>query len=144
MSIAGLLPLALLTACLAHEAAGAEVFDYIRTSATPANYEGHCPVSIKLEGVIKFDVSFNVQEKYFYRWENDHEPLTEFVPTFSKGRTNHVEGSIELSGPPGASITMPIRLHTVWDPEFRKVNPYFGVVANDHYSSPVPITVTCR
>ena len=144
MRIARLLPLAILAASLVRDAAEAEVFDYIGTSATPANYEGHCPVSIKLEGVVKFDVSFNVQEKYFYRWENDHESLTDFEPALSKGRTNHVEGTIELNGPPGASITMPIRLHTAWDPEFPKFNPSSGKAANDHYSSPVQITVTCR
>jgi len=47
--------------------ANAETFDYLSVSADPSTYDGPCPVSIKLESVIKFDVIMNHDEKFYYR-----------------------------------------------------------------------------
>ena len=84
---------------LAGHAAKAETFDHISVSATPNKYDGPCPVSIKLESVIKFEVSFNTQEKFYYRWESNNATLTDDAVAMSKGRSNHVAESIEVSGP---------------------------------------------
>lgn len=144
MSIARLLLLTVLMASFAGLAARAETFDRLSTTAEPSSYDGHCPVLIKLEGVIKFDVSLNTQEKYVYRWESDREILTDYVTTFSKGRNNHVDGIIQVQEPVGTTVTMPIRLHAAWGTDFGKTHPYYGMSVNDHYSTPVMITVTCR
>jgi hypothetical protein len=125
-------------------AAIAETFDHLSVDATPSTYEGPCPVSIKLHSVIKFDVSFNNQEKFVYRWEANGEPLTDDVVTSSKGRSNHVETTVQLQGLVGKSMTVPIRLHASWGTDFSKVEPYSGMAVNNHYSLPANVTVTCR
>src|SRR5437879_2135922 len=92
----------LLAACAAGFAihtARAEIFDHLSMSASPSTYDGPCPVTIKLESVIKFEVSFNRREQFVYRWEDDLETLTDDVTTYSSGRTNRVEASILVHGP---------------------------------------------
>lgn len=144
MSLARLLlPLAVV-GCFAGTTAKAEIFDHLSVSATPSTYEGHCPASIKLESVIKFDVSLNRQEQYVYRWESDDETLTDDFSGVSKGRTNRVETTILISKPAGTTATIPIRLHAMWGTEFGKTDAYLGKSVNDHYSLPVVVTVTCR
>ena len=139
-----LLLLAAFAAGVASQSAKAETIDHISVTATPATYEGPCPVSIKLESLIRFDVIYNREEKYLYRWESNDEALTEYVTTFSKGRNNHVEGSAELQGPAGKSVTIPIRLHTIWGATFGKMDAWHGKSVNDHYSVPFNVTLTCR
>ena len=124
--------------------AKAETFDYLSASAVPSTYDGPCPVTIKLESLVRFDIDYNRQEKYSYRWEGGDEALTEFVTTFSKGRNNRVEGTAEISAPTGKTMTIPIRLHTVWSLTFGKTDSNHGKSVNDHYSSPFNVTVTCR
>ena len=144
MSVARLLSLASAACVVACYTAQAETFDHLSVSATPSTYEGPCPVAIKLESVIKFDVSFNRQEQYVYRWEGNEQPLTDDVVTYSKGRTNKVEATVRIQEPVGRSMTIPIRLHTSWGTDFAKTAPYYGMAVNDHYSLPVDVTVTCR
>jgi hypothetical protein len=137
------------TAGLAGHAAQAELFDHISVSATPSTYDGPCPVSIKLESVIKFEVSFNTQEKFFYRWESNDKSLTDDAVAFSKGRTNRVAETIEISGPVGKTVTMPIRFHAssgsmVTGTAPSKSTPYLSLAVNDHYSEPINVTLTCR
>ena len=129
--------------------AKAELFDHISMAATPSTYEGPCPVSIKLESVIKFEVSFNTQEKFSYRWESGDKTLTDDAVALSKGRTNRVSDTIEIAGPVGKTMTMPIRLHASWGsltagPAPSKSNPYLSMAVNDHYSDPITVTLTCR
>jgi len=124
--------------------ARAEIFDHLSTSATPSRYEGPCPVTIKLESVIKFDVSFNRREQFGYRWEDDLETLTDDVTTYSNGRTNRVETSILVRGPVGKTVTIPVRLHAFWGTDFAKTHAYYGRSVNDHYSLPAKVTLTCR
>ncbi len=144
MSVARLLLLPSLAAGLAGHAALAETFGHLSVSATPSTYEGPCPVSIKLESVIKFDVSFDRQEQFVYRWEGNEQPLTDDVVTYSKGRTNKVEATVQIREPVGRTMTIPIRLHTSWGTDFAKTAPYYGMAVNDHYSLPATVTVTCK
>ena len=149
MSYSRLMLVAALSAGLAGHAARGEVFDHISMSATPSTYEGPCPVSIKLESVIKFEVSFNTQEKFYYRWESNDRSLTDDQVTFSKGRTNRVAETIEISGPVGKTVTMPIRFHAslgsmVAGTAPSKSTPYLSLAVNDHYSEPINVTLTCR
>src|ERR1700761_8314744 len=101
MSYSRLMLVAALSAGLAGHAARGEVFDHISMSATPSTYEGPCPVSIKLESVVKFEVRFNTQEKFYYRWESKDRSLTDDAIAVSKGRSNRVTDTIEISGPAG-------------------------------------------
>ena len=149
MSCARSVLVAALSACLVGSAAKAELFDHLSTSATPSTYDGPCPVSIKLESVIKFEVSFNEQEKFSYRWESGDRTLTDDQVAFSKGRINRVAETIEISGPVGKTVTMPIRLHVssgsmVGNPAPAKSTPYLSLAVNDHYSEPINVTLTCR
>jgi hypothetical protein len=149
MSFARLLLVAALAAGVAGHTARAELFDHISVSATPSKYEGPCPVSIKLESVIKFEVSFNTQEKFFYRWESNDRSLTDDAVAVSKGRSNRVAETIEISGPVGKTMTMPIRLHASWGSMVAstapsKSSPYLSMAVNDHYSDPTDVTFTCR
>lgn len=149
MSFARLFLVTAFAAGLAGHAARAELFDHISVSATPNTYDGPCPVSIKLETVIKFEVSFNTQEKFTYRWESNDRSLTDDAVGFSKGRTNRVSETIEVSGPVGKTVTMPIRFHAssgsmVTGPAPSKSNPYLSLAVNDHYSDPIAVTLTCR
>ena len=144
MIVARPLLLTLLAVSLAGHTAKAEIFDHLSVSAVPSDYDGPCPVSIKLESVIKFEVSFNTQEKFVYRWESGDETLTDNVFTVSKGRSNHVETTISLSGPVGRTFTTPIRLHAAWGTDFSKTTAYSGKAVNDHYSLPTNVSVTCR
>lgn len=143
-----MIPLVLVTG-LAGDAAKAELFDHISISATPSTYDGPCPVSIKLESVVKFEVSFNTQEKFTYRWESNDRSLTDDAVALSKGRTNRVTETIEISGPVGKTVTMPIRFHAssgsmIAAPAPSKSSPYLSLAVNDHYSDPVNVTLTCR
>ncbi len=144
MSFARLLLSAALTIGLAGQSAQAELFDHLSMEATPSTNEGPCPVTIKLQSVIKFEVSFNTQEKFVYRWEAKEKTLTEEVVALSKGRTNHVETTIDIQAPAGKKITLPIRLHVSWGTEFKKETSYLSLAVNDHYSEPANVTVTCR
>jgi hypothetical protein len=144
MSVARLLLPAALTIGLACHSAKAELIDHLSVEATPSTYEGPCPVTIKLQSIIKFEVSFNTQEKFVYRWEAKDKTLTEEVVALSKGRTNHVETTIDIQAPVGRKITLPIRLHVSWGTEFNKETPYLSLAVNDHYSEPTNVTVTCR
>jgi hypothetical protein len=144
MSVTRSLLLAACAAVIAGHAARAEIFDHLSTSASPSTYEGRCPVAIKLESVIKFEVSFNRREQYVYRWEDDVKTLTDDVTTYSTGRTNRVEGSILVRGPVGKTVTVPVRLHAFWGTGFSKTHPFYGRSVNDHYSLPASITLTCR
>jgi len=134
----------LVAAGLAGHAAKAEIFDHISMSATPSTYDGPCPLSIKLESVIKFEISFNRQEQYVYRWEANDNPLTDDAHALSKGRSNQVEDTIEVNAPIGKTKVLPIRLHAMWGTEFAKTALFYGRAVNDHYSSPVNVTFTCR
>ncbi|HEX4506602.1 MAG TPA: hypothetical protein VH722_12795 [Alphaproteobacteria bacterium] len=149
MSFTRLMLVAALTAVLAGHPAEAELFDHISISATPSTYDGPCPASIKLESVIKFEVSFNTQEKFFYRWESNDKTLTDEAVAVSKGRNNRVLETIEITGPVGKTITMPIRLHASWGSMVNstapsKSTPYLSMSVNDHYSDPTDVTLTCR
>lgn len=149
MSFARLFLMTGFAAGLAGHAANAELFDHISVSATPSTYDGPCPVSIKLESVIKFEISFNTQDKYTYRWESNDRSLTDDAVALSKGRTNRVAETIEISGPVGKTVTMPIRLHASWGSMISgtapsKSTPYLSLAVNDHYSEPVNVTLTCR
>jgi hypothetical protein len=144
MFVVRLLLLAALATGLAGQAARAEIFDHLSVDVTPSTYEGPCPVSIKLRSVIKFEVSFNRQEQFVYRWEAKDQPLTDDVVTSSKGRINRVETTVDLQGPAGRSVTIPIRLHASWGTDFPKTAEYYGMAVNDHYSLPANVTLTCR
>jgi len=149
MSFARLVLVAAFAAGLAGHTAKAELFDHISVSATPSKYDGPCPVSIKLESVIKFEVSFNTQEKFFYRWESNGRTLTDDEVALSKGRINRVTETIDVSGPVGKTVTMPIRLHASWGSLLTssapsKSSPYLSMAVNDHYSDPTDLTFTCR
>ena len=149
MSFARLFLVTALAVGLVGHAAKAELFDHISMSVTPSTYDGPCPVSIKLESVIKFEVSFNTQERFTYRWESMDTTLTDEQVTSSKGRTNRVAETIEISGPVGKTMTMPIRLHASWGsmiagPVPSKSTPYLSMAVNDHYSEPATVTLTCR
>jgi len=149
MSLARLFLVTAVAAGLPGYAAKAETFDHISVSATPNKYDGPCPVSIKLESVIKFEVSFNTQEKFYYRWESNNETLTDAAVAVSKGRTNRVAETIEVSAPVGKTMTMPIRLHASWGSMVAgtapsKSSPYLSMAVNDHYSDPTDVTFTCR
>ena len=149
MSFARLFLVTAFAAGLAGHAVKAELFDHISTSATPTTYDGPCPVSIKLESVIKFEVSFNTQEKFYYRWESNDRSLTDDAVAVSKGRSNRVAETIEISGPVGKTVTMPVRLHASWGSLVAstapsKSSPYLSMAVNDHYSEPINVTLTCR
>ena len=149
MPVARSLLLAVCLAGFAGHAARAEIFDHLSTSATPNKYDGPCPVSIKLESVIKFEVSFNAQEKFTYRWESNDRTLTDDAVAVSKGRTNRVSETIEISGPIGKTVTMPVRLHASWGSMLTgtapsKSSPYLSMAVNDHYSDPTNLIFTCR
>jgi len=148
MSFARLMLVTAVALGLGH-AANAELFDHISTIATPSTYDGPCPVSIKLESVVKFEVSFNTQEKFNYRWESGDRTLTDDAVAVSKGRTNRLTETIELSAPVGKTLVMPIRLHASWGslttgPAPTKSNPYLSMAVNDHYSDPINVSLTCR
>ncbi len=144
MPVTRLLLLAAVAAAFAGQTASAEIFDHLTTTATPSTYDGPCPIEIKLESVIKFEVSFNRQEQFFYRWERGNEILTDVVATYSKGRTNRVEATVLVTGPVGKTVTVPVRLHVSWGDEFAKTHSYYGRSVNDHFSAPAIVTVTCR
>ena len=149
MSFGRLFLVTAVAAGLACHAAKAELFDHISTTATPSKYDGPCPVSIKLESVIKFEVSFNTQEKFTYRWESNDTTLTDDQVALSKGRTNRVAETIEMSGPVGRTVIMPIRLHAssgsmVNGTAPSKSTPYLSLAVNDHYSEPATVSLTCR
>ena len=149
MSFTRLMLVAALSAGLAGHAAKAETFDHISVSATPDKYDGPCPVSIKLESVVKFEVSFNTQEKFYYRWESNDRSLTDEAVAVSKGRSNRVTETIEVSGPVGKTVTMPVRMHASWGSLIAstapsKSSPYLSMAVNDHYSDPTDVTFTCR
>ena len=119
---------------LAGRAATAEIIDHVSTSAMPSSYDGPCPVSIKLEGVVSFEFFLDTHEQYVYRWESGDRILTDDVVTLSRGRRNHVETELEIQQPVGKTVTMPIRLHA-----FIITRP-----VGDHFSLPVQVKVTCR
>jgi hypothetical protein len=77
------------------------------TTISQTVYDGPCPVTIKLEGAVMFDVARNNQENYAYHWATGDQQLTDDVKAFSKGRTNHVESSIQLQEPVGVPATIP-------------------------------------
>ena len=144
MSVLRLCLFTTLAATLAGQTAKAEIFHRLSVTATPSQYEGPCPASIKLESVIKFEVSFNTQEQYVYRWESNDVILTDDTVAMSKGRSNHVETTVQVSAAPGRTVTLPIRLHAAWGSEFAKTAPFYGRTVNDHYSAPTVVTLTCR
>ena len=84
------------------------------------------------------------QEKFVYRWEAENKTLTEETVALSKGRSNHVETTIDIKAPVGKTISLPIRLHASWGTEFQRETSYLSLAVNDHYSDPAVVTVTCR
>jgi len=131
-------------------AAEADRIDRVVTTIAPAAYDGPCPVTIKLEGAVIFDVARNNQENYAYHWATVDQQLTDDVKAFSKGRTNHVESSIQLQEPVGAPATIPITLHAYklvsegTSEFFRYSKSYRNDQVKDYPSLPANLTITCR
>jgi hypothetical protein len=55
--------------------AEADRIDRVVTTISPAAYDGTCPMTIKLEGAVIFDVARNNQENYAYHWATGDQDL---------------------------------------------------------------------
>jgi hypothetical protein len=118
--------------------AHAGLFDHIVVKATPDSFDGPCPTTIKLEATITFGIILGRRIKYVYRWEDDGNVLTDDVVTESSGSLHeHLETTLQVQQPVGATITRMARLHVF-------VGSDNGKAVGNAYSLPLKVTATCR
>jgi len=130
--------------------AHADRIERVTTTVTPDNYEGPCPATFKLEGVVTFDVSRANTEQYAYHWAAGDTQLTDDVKAFSKGVHNKIESSIQLDEPKGVTANIGIQLHAFQmasrgQQDFHNYSRgYQKTDLTDTPSKPATLTITCR
>jgi hypothetical protein len=128
--------LALVTIFDIHQSAAA-IIEHVTTEVSPNPYEGPCPASIKLDGVVTFGLNPGQKIKYVYRWESGDRVLTEDATTISTGKRDHIHGTWPVPLPAGTTLSLPIRLHAF-------LGSYLGRTEGDYYSTAVSVSVTCK
>jgi hypothetical protein len=128
----------------------ADRIDRVTTTVTPDKYDGPCPATFKLQGVVTFDVSRANTENFAYHWAAGDTQLTDDVKAFSKGVHNKVETSIQLDEPKGVTANIAIKLHAFQMTSrgqqqfFTYSRGYQQTELVETASQPATITITCR
>jgi hypothetical protein len=128
----------------------ADRIERVTTAVTPDTYDGPCPATFKLEGVVTFDVSRANTENFAYHWAAGDTQLTDDVKAFSKGVHNKVQSSIELDEPKGVTVNITIRLHAFQmvsrgqQDFYRYSRGYQQTDLVDTASQPANLAITCR
>jgi hypothetical protein len=115
----------------------AAIIEHVTTEVTPNPYEGPCPASLKLDGVVTFGLNPGQKIKYVYRWESGDRVLTEDVTTKSTGKRDRIQGVWPLQLAAGTTLSLPIRLHAF-------LGSYMGRTVGDYYSSAVDVSLICK
>lgn len=128
----------------------ADRIERVTTTVTPDKYDGPCPATFKLEGVVTFDVSRANTEQFAYHWAAGDTQLTDDVKAFSRGVHNKIESSIQLDEPKGVAANIGIQLHAFQMTSRGQQNfynysrGYQKTDLLDTPSKPATLTITCR